>query len=376
MALEKRYNFRIYPTVEQERQIQKTFGCCRFVYNYYLNKRIEHYESNHSIYSFYECCLDMTQIKGQEEYAWLKEVDLNALQSSLKDLDEAYKGFFRRMKQGGAPGFPIYKSKHENRRAYRSKNNKNSNNLAIVGDKIKLTKLGYVDCRVSRQIEGRILSATITQARSGKYYVSVCCTDVEPQKLPKTGRSVGLHLGLKEFVVSSDGECYENHKYLDKSLRKIKRLQRLLSRKSKGSKRQEKARIKLAKAHEKVANQRKDTLNKLTTNLVREYDAIYVKEVPVQEMTRDKRFAQPMGDASWGTFVRQLEYKCRWYGKDLRLVNKAFPSAQLCSSCGYRNVEVKKLHKRVWVCPVCGTHHIRGVNAAVNVLKEGQKQAA
>jgi putative transposase len=371
--LEKRYNFRIYPNAEQEERIQKNFGCCRFVYNRYLAKRIEAHKNENRILGFNECCLDLTRLKQTEGCEWLGEADANALQATLKDLDIAYKAFFRRVRQGNcAPGFPRFKSKH-GRQAYRSKKSICRSNIEIdaAGNRIKLTKLGWTRCKVSRSVEGRILSATVSRSRSGKYFVSVCCTDTQPRPLPKTGKAVGLHLGFSDLLATSEGEHIENPRYLEKSAKKIARLRRRLSRKPKDGKNREKARIRLARAYEKVTNQRSDMLNKLSTRLVRDFDAICVKDIDVAKLRKDRRFSKLAGDAGWGELLRQIRYKSAWYGKELILVDKLFPSVRTCGVCGFENAEVGKNNRiREWDCPRCGAHLDRGANAAANVLNE------
>jgi putative transposase len=373
--VEKRYNFRIYPTAEQEGQIQKNFDCCRFVYNYYLAKRMDVYEKERRILGLNECGLDLTQLKKTEGYEWLMEADANALLAALKDLDLAYKAFFRRVKQGGAPGFPRFKRKRDQRKSYKSRKNTARSNIEVAGNHIKLTKLGWTRCKVSRPLEGRLLSATVFQSRSGKYFVSLCCTEAEPRPLPKTGADIGLHLGIRDLVTTSQGERIENPRFFEQSEPKIARLRRRLSRKPKESRNREKARLQMARAYERVANQRNDFLNKLSTRLVRDYDRICVREIRTAESLKDRRFAKLISDAGWGGLMERLAYKCRWYGKTLTLVSERFPSAQTCDVCGFVNVDLKRsTGLRAWDCPSCGAHHERGVNAARNVLKEGTRR--
>ena len=203
---EKAYKFRIYPNKQQEELIQKTFGCCRFVYNQYLAKRIELYNADKSTMNYYACSKDMTNLKNDLE--WLKEPDKFALQNSIKDLDIAYQNFFREIKKGNKQGFPKFKSKKHNKKSYKTK--MTNNNIEVLEKQIKLPKLGLVKCKVSKQVNGRILNATISQSPSGKYFVSICCTDVEIPQYSSTGAVVGIDLGVKEFAITSDGLHIQN----------------------------------------------------------------------------------------------------------------------------------------------------------------------
>lgn len=367
--MEYGYKFRIYPTAAQEVLINKTFGCVRYVHNRALAERQEAYTQTGKSPNRFQQSKELTGWK--QELEWLREPDKCALQNAIKDVDVAFQNFFRRCKNGEKPGYPKFKSKRDHYQSYRT----NSPTVRVSSSAVQLPKLGKVKCRVSKEVKGRILSATVSRNPSGKYFVSLCCTDVEMAPLPSTGAVVGVTLGANALAVTSDGAAYSvNPESLSKDQKRLTSLQRKISRKSKDSHNREKARIAFAKVHEKIVNQKVDALHKLTSDLVRHYDVICIEDVADTDKGPRSRY---LDDASWGEFRRQLEYKAQWYGKTIVKVDGSCHPMQLCSSCGelYSGTEDLSLVNS-WKCPSCGAIHDRDMNTAVNILNEGLRLLA
>ncbi|WP_443703565.1 RNA-guided endonuclease TnpB family protein [Prevotellamassilia timonensis] len=363
------YKYRIYPTNEQKALLAKTFGCCRFVYNWALNLKITAYkERKETLGNVYLTNLMKSELKAEHE--WLSEVNSQSLQSALRNLDTAYTNFFRNTK---AVGFPRFKSR-KNKQSFLC-----PQHCRVDFEKgtITIPKAKDIPAVLHRKFKGMVKTVTISMTPSGRYFASVL-VDTAIREIPVTpiqgDTALGIDLGIKSLAVCSDGRTFDNPKNFQKSLDRLKLLQKRLSRKQKDSANRNKARSRVARLQEHIANSRKDNLHKITHALTHDSQVrtICMENLNVKGMQRNHHLAQAVGDASFGTFLTLLEYKCRWYGVNLIKIDRFAPSSKTCGKCGYVYKGLK-LSERSWTCPECGTHHDRDFNAACNIKEFGLK---
>jgi putative transposase len=382
----KGFSYRIYPTPEQEVSIKKAFGVARYVYNWALDLRQNAYKETGKGLTWCQISKALTTLK--QEYSWLKETERSASQYSIIHLTQAYANFFRRLKEGKkgkAVGFPTYKTKRDNKQSYSTC----ARYIKVLDNAINLPTLGLVKARIHRPIEGHIKSVTIKRMPTGKYFASVLCDAPETTKLPERNTAVGIDLGLHTFATLSTGEKINLPESLYRADKKIRKANRELHHRVKGSKNRAKARIKLAKAYEKLKNRREDFQHKLSLKLVRENQAIGLETLAVLNLMRRRKtgkkskkskktgkeithrgLGRAFALAAFGGLIHKIGYKADWYGTYIVYSDRFYPSSQLCHCCGYQNSLVKDLKIREWICPKCHAHHDRDINAALNLLGE------
>ena len=363
----KAFEFRIYPNKEQRILLAKTFGCSRLVYNHFLALRKERYEEYGETVSYNQCAKELTQLKIERSF--LKEVDSVALQQSLRHLGIAFDRFLKK-----DSGYPKFKCKHKGKKTYSSICI--NNNIRLENGKIKLPKLGLVKIKQHRPVpeEWTLKSVTVKQVPSGKYFVSILFEYESQVREKEPEKVLGLDYSMPKLFVSSEDDGPKYPRYYRKAEKKLAKEQRALSRMEKGSKNYIKQRIKIAKLHEKIANMRKDFLHKESHRIAESYDAVCVEDLDMKGLSKALNFGKSVHDNGWGMFRSMLKYKLEDRGKKLIVIDKRYPSSQICSECGSIHPEVKDLSVKEWFCDWCLTYHDRDRNAAINIKKEGVRQ--
>jgi putative transposase len=361
MKVTKTFKYRIYPTEDQKILLSKHFGSKRFVWNHFLNMRKEVYLENNTNLTYYDNAKSLTELKKQNEFSWLKEVNSQSIQASLRDLEVAYNNFFS--KRGKFPRFKSRKDKQSFRIPQSTKYENGELNIPKFKKSIKV--------REDRPLTGKILFSTISKSPSGKYFVAITC---ETNHIPyeKNKNEVGIDLGIKDLAICSDGKIFPNIKNTKKYSKKLSYEQRQLSKKKKGSASKDRQRIKVARVHEKISNSRKNHIHQITTQIVRENQTICIEDLAVANMVKNHKLAKSLSDCSFGEFVRQLNYKSEWNGRDLIMIDRFFPSSKTCNKCKFVNQDLT-LKDRIWDCPSCGSKLDRDLNASNNILEQGLK---
>ena len=356
------YKYKMKPTFKQQECLNKAFGCCRFIYNWGLDKKIQSYKQEKKTIGYVELAHELTKLKNDGEHEWLKDVNTTSLQQSLRNLDAAFVRFFREKK-----GFPKFKSKKKN---IESAKYINAVHFDFDNWKVKIPKIGWVKLCKNKTFDLSMKYGTLTVSKDkcGDYWCSIVVYDVEEKPKTKVSidNSVGIDLGIKGYAILSDGTKYGNPKFLEKGQKKLKTLQQRFARAQKKTNRHESLRLKVAKCHRDIANKRNDFLHKLSTLLVKYYDTICLEDLNVEGMMKNKHLSNSIQSAAWSEFVRQLKYKSDWYGKNVIFIGRFEPSSKTCSKCGYVKSDLQ-LSDREWVCPKCGKKHDRDVNAAINI---------
>ena len=360
MIIKRAYKFRFYPNQEQRIQLAQTFGCSRFVYNWALRLRTDAYYEHQQKMSYKETSNQLTQLKKNPEFSWLKDVTAVPLQQALRHLNTAFLNFF-----SGRAKYPRFKKKRNKQSATYA-----SNAFKWDGERLTLAKMkSPLKIRWHRRFTGVPTTVTVSKDSANRYFVSFSVEE-EIKQLPKTDELVAIDLGIKDVIVSSKGLASGNPKYYSYYQKKLAKLQKRLAKKQKGSKNRDKARLKVAKLHAKIGDCRKDFLNKLTIQLIRENQVVITESLAVKNMIKNPKLAKAIGDAAWGELIRQLDYKASWYGRVLVQVDRFFPSSKRCHACGHV-LDKLPLEIREWDC-VCGSHNLRDYNAAKNLLAVGR----
>ncbi len=357
MIAKRAYKYRIYPDKEQRDFFERTFGCVRLFYNTSLDEMNKLYKEKKEY-------KDITPASYKERFPFFKEVDSLALANAQLNRNKALKSFFRKQNK-----FPKFKAKR-NKQSYSTNNQNGTVYLSEDGKYISLPKIKNIKIKMHRKFDGVIKTVTVSKECDETYYVSILVEENIEAK-PKSNNSVGIDLGIKSYIVDSNSERIDNPKHLSRSLLKLAIEQRKLSHMKKGGKNRNKQRIKVARLHRRIRNQRNDFLQKLSSKYINENQVIVLEDLNIKQMEQDSKLSRLIVDASWSTFVSMLEYKGIWYGRDIIKVPTYYPSSQLCSCCGYQNKEIKDLSIREWVCPKCGAIHSRDHNASINILNKG-----